>query len=730
MAIPFDDAVARQMINTLMPDNNENLIVPKSVRDVQNKLLDVQKKTLQDYEAILDSGFYPISQLGDNITQTQFSSLISSFSGESKTIILDKNINITSNFTVPVNITMFVQSTGRFTISSGQTLTFEGSFMAGSYKIFYGSGVASFSMSQTLPEWFGVVANGTTVDSSALQLFVNAGKDLNTSNKSIRAGNVRIKENSVFRNALIKNFGEISTTDASAFVIEGVDNVVFENIVFDQDLSVSASVVTRACLIKNSTNVRFKNCIFKNWTDQPIRIDGASNNITVESCSFYNCNRGSASTISANDDYGAVAIFGSSAKNINVCNNKFIGGGTCVSIFHGSMINISNNFMNLNEANVSGMGCWIVGNVRNINVNGNYIENAVNEGIVVTNISNDNAENPTSYLGKLVSIVNNKIRNCLYAGITLDVGFENCVVSSNTIIASVSISHGIYLHKIKDCLCQGNLITADDGISMPDMIAVSLSERVNCAGNMLSGGSVSRYIYANQNSYSQINGNFVKVDSGRVGLSIYPGTGRSNQFNNNFIKGTDTTSILAQITPSSSGQIVESSIIGNIFETGSSVSFSGIQRTIVTNNQFKYVTSVSMSNASKSIIHSNYGFDYKRSDISSAPDFVGELSLVGSKLYIASGSTSSSDWELISSGKASKSYDPPSIAAGGKSYTTVTVPGAVSGDFTSASFTSIVDEVVLLSYVSAADTVRICFWNTSSSPIDMSIGNLFAEIRN
>lgn len=77
----------------------------------------------------------------------------------------------------------------------------------------------------------------------------------------------------------------------------------------------------------------------------------------------------------------------------------------------------------------------------------------------------------------------------------------------------------------------------------------------------------------------------------------------------------------------------------------------------------------------------------------------------------------------------SKTYNPPSIANGAQATTTVTVQGAVLGDFCLApSFSADTQGLVLSGQVTAADTVTVTLRNDTGAPIDLSSGTLAAAV--
>lgn len=73
-------------------------------------------------------------------------------------------------------------------------------------------------------------------------------------------------------------------------------------------------------------------------------------------------------------------------------------------------------------------------------------------------------------------------------------------------------------------------------------------------------------------------------------------------------------------------------------------------------------------------------------------------------------------------------YDPPSLADGAGTTTTVTVTGAVLGDVASASFSLDTSGITITAWVSAADTVSVRFQNESGGVLDIASGTLKAAV--
>jgi len=73
-------------------------------------------------------------------------------------------------------------------------------------------------------------------------------------------------------------------------------------------------------------------------------------------------------------------------------------------------------------------------------------------------------------------------------------------------------------------------------------------------------------------------------------------------------------------------------------------------------------------------------------------------------------------------------YDPPSLADGAGTTTTVTVTGAALGDMAQASFSLATSGITISAWVSAADTVSVRFQNESGGVLDIASGTLKAWV--
>jgi hypothetical protein len=76
----------------------------------------------------------------------------------------------------------------------------------------------------------------------------------------------------------------------------------------------------------------------------------------------------------------------------------------------------------------------------------------------------------------------------------------------------------------------------------------------------------------------------------------------------------------------------------------------------------------------------------------------------------------------------SKTYDPPSLATGAQTTTTVTVTGAVLNDYARPSFSLDLQGITASAYVSGVDTVTVVFLNMTGGTLDLASGTLKARV--
>lgn len=88
---------------------------------------------------------------------------------QAKTLLIQKNITITANTTIPPNVNLWFSPQGVITVNNGVTLTINGGITAGLWQIFAGAGTVvgkNAKITACYPEWFGGKINDQTVDNS------------------------------------------------------------------------------------------------------------------------------------------------------------------------------------------------------------------------------------------------------------------------------------------------------------------------------------------------------------------------------------------------------------------------------------------------------------------------------------------------------------------------------------------------------------------------------------
>ena len=93
------------------------------------------------------------------------------------------------------------------------------------------------------------------------------------------------------------------------------------------------------------------------------------------------------------------------------------------------------------------------------------------------------------------------------------------------------------------------------------------------------------------------------------------------------------------------------------------------------------------------------------------------------------GANTTTGWRVVGGLRGSATYNPPSLAAGASTTTTVTVPGAVIGDGATAAFSLARTGVRIADVeVTAADTVTVTLTNTTGATVDLAQGTLYAIV--
>lgn len=98
-------------------------------------------------------------------------------------------------------------------------------------------------------------------------------------------------------------------------------------------------------------------------------------------------------------------------------------------------------------------------------------------------------------------------------------------------------------------------------------------------------------------------------------------------------------------------------------------------------------------------------------------------------LLVCDGVSSFSVFESMNALTGSATFNPASLADAAGETTTVTVTGAVLGDYAEASFSLDLQGITVTAWVSAADTVSVRFQNETGGVLDLASGTLRARVR-
>lgn len=208
--------------------------------------------TTYSLSAVSNADFDTLANHGNSI-----STAISNIGAGKQSLYCMTATSLTTNSTMPSNI-QFIALEGCEITTTGYTLTINGSFHAGLYKVFLGAGTINFgegAVSFTSPYWWGAIGGDASDYTVAIQAAVNAGNML--INGNFNATNISIpSDRLVTGTAIIKN----TVKTNPLFLIDGVSNVTIKGDLF---LTSDFELVDGA-------------------TEGGVVIDGTATNITVE----------------------------------------------------------------------------------------------------------------------------------------------------------------------------------------------------------------------------------------------------------------------------------------------------------------------------------------------------------------------------------------------------------------------------------------------------------------
>lgn len=192
--------------------------------------------------------------------------------GAAKTTLLITDTQLTNSLTIPLNINLVIIKTGTLSVNPGQTVIINGSFEAGLYQVFSGTGTISFgtsSIKEVNPEWWGTnTSPGTTDMSSAIQKAID----------SISSGVIKFSNTSyaITTQLTFKNYqnyiGEGSFSSEIKYT--GTDDAI----IISNPLNTSTSARIHIC------DIRFTSSSL--GTHRGLLYDTGSSLVTIERCLF------------------------------------------------------------------------------------------------------------------------------------------------------------------------------------------------------------------------------------------------------------------------------------------------------------------------------------------------------------------------------------------------------------------------------------------------------------
>lgn len=286
-------------------------------------------------------------------------------------------------------------------------------------------------------------------------------------------------------------------------------------------------------------------------------------------------------------------------------------------------------------------------------------------------------------IGENCSVLNNYFDQCTGPSIE-NIGASNTVISGN------------FIRRAKARPIQtANIYLMSENVISNNII----SELDATLGDGLYLGSMTNCVISNNSiDLTGKSGTFVELTS--AGLA---GTGK-NLFTGNTVRTNASYAIIIDSCPDNSvtGNVLDNSASGSNFATVRCLSASATRNTVFSNYVAKGTGGAIFDNASGAT--GNIFADF--------------YSLESGTVYVRAANGGVSGFAT---------YDPPSIAPGASASTTVTVTGAVVGDYAQASLNVSTGGLVVSAAITAANTATVTFFNPTVGAIDL--GSLTVLVR-
>lgn len=355
----------------------------------------------------------------------ELSTLLSTIGSTTSELVINESVVVTTDTTIPATLSIRVTNGALITISSGKFLTINGSFTAGLYQVFAGTGIALFGNGSTdavFSEWWGAISDGTTDCQPAITLALASLMHVNSETITLNFASGHYYLDSPV-NIYWDNYG-----NSAGLRFQGttaLSNYNYKGTVFTGKAAISSMFVFRAVALTTSyfysfecNNISFisgalgttgpacallslgsgfssrpfivKSCYFKGFA-AAIKSDMTSTSLATGICNVCIQNNFFITNTYALQGVGTDSIVG-----LDFSNNA-AGTGGAISISVGSYYLISNNILESNTDTIT-----ITGGLHHGEITRNYFE--ANAGYLIS----VSATAPYS----TVTIDNNYISSC------------------------------------------------------------------------------------------------------------------------------------------------------------------------------------------------------------------------------------------------------------------------------------------------------------------------------
>ena len=457
-----------------------------------------------------------------------------------------------------------------------------------------------------------------------------------------------------------------------------------------------------------TTNFEIKNVVFDRWTSVISRSDiesGSFDYVVVEKCRFANCTSNVIAIqkpivnyrITDNEFETCTGTVGSTAYGILIGANTYADQDTwqegwisrnrfktmsatgtrslAAVLAYGRRLSISDNKIDGMTQSGTGESWGIYTKARYSQVYGNFVNNVTAAGsadIVGINIKGATRPVTSAPQGFSVAVWGNQVTNI------------GVVASNGTGIRA----------QTDDVLINGNIVE-------------------NCRGGLVTDETAAYRNVRIQNNLVR----YASVVAGTIGI-IMEGAGTNVVADGNTVLNATVGTILRT---GPSGTMQDGQVINNIYNgcdagivfdafTGCTLDRPVFDNNVVTGGTYGLLFNGSAGTVSNIRVRNN---DFARAT----------NPVTGAILTSAASAYGNFGWL-----SASATWDPPSVANGASTTTTLTVGGAVLGDMVNASFSLSLGGLSLSAQVSAADTVQVRLSNNSGAPVDLASGTIRVQV--